>query len=67
MKTYELAAKECPVIREVDVVVCGGGPGGIGAAIAAARQGMKVALLERFGALGGLITTGLVTTCMSEQ
>ena len=65
MKTYELAAKECPVIREVDVVVCGGGPGGIGAAIAAARQGMKVALLERFGALGGLITTGLVTTCMS--
>ena len=65
MKTYELAAKECPVIREVDVVVCGGGPGGIGAAIAAARQGMKVALLERFGALGGLITTGLVNTCMS--
>lgn len=65
MKTYELAAKECPIIREVDVVVCGGGPGGIGAAVAAARQGMKVALLERFGALGGLTTTGLVTTCMS--
>ena len=65
MKMYELKARNCPVIREADVVVCGGGPGGLGAAIAAARQGMKVVLIERFGALGGLLTTGLVNTCMS--
>ncbi len=65
MDKYILNERECPIINEADVVVCGGGPGGIGAAIAAARQGMKVVLIERFGALGGLTTTGLVTTCMS--
>ena len=44
---------------QYDVVVVGGGPGGIPAAIAAARQGAKVLLVERNGYLGGNMTIGL--------
>ena len=43
-----------------DVVVCGGGPAGVFAAIAAAREGKRVALIERYGFLGGMATAGLV-------
>jgi hypothetical protein len=43
-----------------DVVVIGGGPGGIGAAIAAARMGQRVALIERYPFLGGMGTVALV-------
>lgn len=43
-----------------DVVVCGGGPAGWIAAIAAAREGQKVALIERLGFLGGAATVNLV-------
>ncbi len=52
--------KEIPVIAEYDVVVCGGGPAGIIAAIAAARNGAKTALIERYGFLGGAATASLV-------
>ena len=52
--------KEVPVIGEYDVVVCGGGPSGVIAAIAAARGGAKTALIERYGFLGGMATAGLV-------
>jgi hypothetical protein len=41
-----------------DVVVIGGGPGGIGAAVAAAREGVKVILVERLGYLGGNLGSG---------
>jgi len=53
-------ARQTPVIDEVDVVVCGGGPAGTAAAVAAARAGASVMLLERYGCLGGLATGGLV-------
>ncbi|MCR5133983.1 MAG: FAD-dependent oxidoreductase [Bacteroidales bacterium] len=43
-----------------DVVVCGGGPAGFIAAIAAARGGARTALVERYGFLGGMATTGYV-------
>lgn len=43
-----------------DVVVCGGGPAGFIAAIAAARQGAKTAQIERYGFLGGMATAGFV-------
>ena len=43
-----------------DVVVCGGGPAGMIAAIAAARSGAKVALVERYAFLGGMATMGYV-------
>jgi len=53
-------AREIPVIAEVDVLVCGGGPAGTAAAIAAARAGARTMLIERYGCLGGLATGGLV-------
>ena len=54
-------AKELVVRDVADVVVVGGGPGGIGAAVAAARNGAKTILVERYGCLGGMATGGLVT------
>lgn len=52
---------QTPVTDSCDVLVCGGGFGGISAALAAARQGKKVILLEKQYMLGGLGTAGLVT------
>ncbi|NLN16947.1 MAG: FAD-dependent oxidoreductase [Firmicutes bacterium] len=52
-------AREVPVLLDVDVVVAGAGSAGPMAAIAAARQGVKVVLIERFGALGGNLTVGM--------
>lgn len=49
------------VLFDCDVLVCGGGIAGIAAAAAAARNGARVALLEREYALGGLATLGLIT------
>ena len=46
-------------LREVDVLVVGGGPAGITAAISAARNNAKTLLIERFGFLGGELATGL--------
>ena len=43
-----------------DVIVCGGGPSGIAAAVSSARQGAKTALVERYGIIGGMLTSGLV-------
>lgn len=54
-------SRAVPVTSHCDVLVCGGGFGGIAAALAAARQGKKVLLLERQFMLGGLGTAGLVT------
>jgi hypothetical protein len=54
-------ARETKVVNDCDVVVVGGGPGGIGAAVAAARNGAKTILVERYGYLGGMGTGGLVT------
>src|SRR5699024_2072438 len=52
--------RDIPVIAEYDVVVCGGGTSGFIAAIAAARGGARVALIERHGFLGGMATASLV-------
>ena len=63
-KTYRYE-RAIPVIGRYDVVVCGGGPAGIGAAVAAAENGAKTLLVERFGFLGGMATAGYVDP-MSE-
>ena len=52
--------RQTPVIAEVEVLVAGGGPGGLAAAVAAARAGARTMLVERYGHLGGLATGGLV-------
>ena len=49
-----------PVVGEYDVVVVGGGPAGFIAAVAAARQGAKTAIIERYGFFGGMATIGYV-------
>lgn len=46
------------------VIVIGGGPAGIAAAIAARRKGLRTLLIERYGFLGGMATSGLVTGFM---
>lgn len=52
--------RSIPEIDEADVVVCGGGPAGFIAAVAAARLGAKTVLVEKNGFLGGMATAGLV-------
>ena len=52
--------KVAPLAGEYDVVIAGGGPAGFIAAIAAARQGAKTAVIERYGFFGGMATIGYV-------
>jgi hypothetical protein len=50
--------------RHWDIIVLGGGPGGVPAAVSAARNGARVLLVERYGFLGGMATTALVLPYM---
>ncbi len=56
----EEPARRTPVVDRCDVVVVGGGPAGLAAAVAAARNGARVTLLERYSHLGGLASGGQV-------
>ena len=58
MKTIPEPNCEIPIIDEVDVLVVGGGPAGIGAALSAARLGAKTLIVEQFNCLGGVATSG---------
>ncbi len=60
-RTIAEPSRDIEIVREADVAVVGGGPGGIGSALAAARSGADTVLVERYGHLGGMITGGLVT------
>lgn len=62
-QTIKLTQKAATVIKEVDVLVVGGGPAGIGAAVSAAYDGSNVLLLEKGGFLGGNITKSYVEGC----
>lgn len=65
METYREEARDIPVAHRADVVVVGGGVSGVSAAIAAARTGADTLLVERYGALGGNLTIGLLEASMS--
>ena len=56
----EEAPRRTPVAADVDVLVVGGGPTGVGAALAAASEGAKTLVIERHGMLGGMWTAGLL-------
>jgi hypothetical protein len=60
MSTVVEPSREIPVLGRFDVVVVGGGPGGVASAIAASRMGARVALVERHGFLGGTATAMMV-------
>jgi hypothetical protein len=60
VKSITEPARETKVCYEADVVVVGGGPGGVGAAVCAARAGADTVLIERYGHLGGMASGGLV-------
>lgn len=60
-RTYLEEARRIEVTHEVDVLVLGGGPSGVGAAVGAARAGARVLIVESNGYMGGMWTAGLVT------
>jgi len=56
--------REISIINDAEIVVVGGGPAGVAAALAAARNGADTVLVERYGQLGGMATGGLVICIM---
>lgn len=58
--------RELPILRDVDVVVIGVGPAGLGAAVAAARNGAKVFAFDQAGCIGGMATVGQVSPFMTS-
>jgi hypothetical protein len=60
IETIHQPARDIKVVDRSDVVVVGGGPAGISAAVSAARNGASVTLLERYPYVGGLAAGGMV-------
>jgi len=65
--TIKEPARDIPVVETADVLVIGGGPSGVAAAIAASRAGARTILAERYNHLGGLWTGGLVLPLLSTH
>jgi len=64
-ETLREPPRETPVLKRTEVLVVGGGSAGVSAAVAAARAGAEVTLVERYGSLGGLATGGLIALLLS--
>lgn len=60
-------ARDTPVVAKTEVLVVGGGPAGIGAALAAARNGTKTTIVENYGFLGGMWTAGLLNPILDYE
>ena len=58
MNAVHEPARRTPLLGEADLVVLGGGPAGLAAAVAGARRGARTVLVERYGFLGGMGTAG---------
>lgn len=67
MKFYTEPSREIPISAETEVLVVGGGPAGFGAALHAARMGRKTMLVEQYGAVGGVATTGIMSHWTGRQ
>lgn len=67
MQTINYNGKDIPVTATADVVVTGGGPGGVCAAVSAARHGADTVLVERYGAPGGMASFGEVSPMMPNH
>ncbi|MDY0168941.1 MAG: FAD-dependent oxidoreductase [Thermoguttaceae bacterium] len=65
--TIPAPSRDVPIVRRVDVLVCGGGPAGVGAALFAARTGAKTMLLESMPFLGGVWTAVGVSHLMAGR
>ena len=66
-QNFNFDGKNIPVLLSADVCVCGGGSAGTAAAVTAARNGLKVVLIESGTVLGGLQTQGLVYPAMPTR
>ena len=62
LKQIEEPSRKIPVMAETDVLVIGGGPGGLSAALASGREGVDTMLVERYGCFGGVITQAMIGT-----
>ena len=58
---YHEDARDIPIIAEPEILVAGAGPAGIGAAMAAARSGAQVMLIEKGAYPGGIATMGMMS------
>ena len=61
MKTFHEEAHDIPVAGSYDVIVAGGGPAGIAAAMAAGKHGAKTIIIERLNSLGGMAVPGMMS------
>ncbi|MBQ6132066.1 MAG: FAD-dependent oxidoreductase [Selenomonadaceae bacterium] len=66
-QNFSFNGAQIPTLLRADVCVCGGGPSGTAAAVTAARNGLKVVLIEQGTVLGGLQTQGLVYPAMPTK
>lgn len=60
-------ARDVPIAGRSEALVVGGGPAGVGAALAAARTGAKTTLVEHYGFLGGMWTAGLLNPILDHH
>src|SRR6266545_3979674 len=58
--SYLEPSRRVPIVAETDVLVVGGGPASVGAAVAAKREGARTLLAERYPYLGGMASGGMV-------
>jgi succinate dehydrogenase/fumarate reductase flavoprotein subunit len=67
MNSIQEPTRTIPITNNYDVLVCGGGPAGIAAALSAARAGAHTGLIELHGCLGGIWTTGLLSCILDHK